>query len=118
MSPECEFYGTVLGLTEDSPLPLPGGGTEYRFMSNKTQIKFWSGAADLPVRTGSIGDALGFRYFTFMVSDVDEVAAQLKTRGAKIVVPPTDFGRIARIMMIADPDGNWIEFAAVKTAPR
>jgi glyoxylase I family protein len=113
-----EFYGTVLGLAEDSPLPLAGGGTEYRFMSGKTQIKFWAGAPELPVRTGAITDALGFRYFTFMVSDVDAVAAQLKSRGVNIVLPPTDFGRIARIMMISDPDGNWIEFAAPKRATR
>jgi len=86
-------------------------------MAGKTQIKFWSGAADLPVHTGSITDALGFRYFTFMVNDVDAVAAQLKSVGAKFAVQPTDFGKIARIMMIADPDGNWIEFAAVKPRP-
>jgi predicted enzyme related to lactoylglutathione lyase len=39
-----------------------------------------------------------------------------KARGAQIVLQPTDFGKIARIMVIADPDGNWIEFAALKPA--
>lgn len=109
-----EFYGKMLGLAEDSSIPLPGGGTEYRFMAGKTQIKFWSGAADLPAHTGSITNAIGFRYFTFMVEDVDALAASLKERGAKFALQPADFGKIARIMMIADPDGNWIEFASLK----
>jgi hypothetical protein len=49
-----------------------------------------------------------------LVKDVDATREILKSRGAKIVVEPVDFGKIARIMMVADPDGNWVEFAAPK----
>jgi catechol 2,3-dioxygenase-like lactoylglutathione lyase family enzyme len=115
-----EFYGKILGLHEDEPLTpaMLNGAKEYLFMAGKTQIKFWIGQGDaLPKHTGNITDALGFRYFTFMVDDVDAVAALLKSRDAKIVMPPRDFGTLARIMMIADPDGNWIEFASLKTRP-
>lgn len=84
-------------------------------MAGKTQIKFWPGSGEnLPRHTGNITDAIGLRYFTFLVSDVDATARLLKSRGARIVREPTDFGTIARIMMISDPDGNWIEFAARK----
>ncbi len=113
-----EFYGQVLGLPEDEPIAPASlnGAKEYRFMAGKTQIKFWPGLHDnLPAHTGNITDALGFRYFTFMVDDLDATAATLKARGAKIVLEPRDFGAIARIMMVSDPDGNWIEFAAVKS---
>ena len=112
-----EFYGKVLGLSEDEPVAL-SGAKEYRFMAGKTQIKFWPGSGDnLPSHTGNITDALGFRYFTFMVNDLDATAARLKSAGAKIVLEPRDFGAIARIMMVSDPDGTWIEFASVKPRP-
>jgi catechol 2,3-dioxygenase-like lactoylglutathione lyase family enzyme/dienelactone hydrolase len=117
------FYGKVLGLEERKPetLALLNGDTKYTFMAGKSQIKFWKGAAGfgsaLPKNTGSITSAAGLRYFTFIVKDVDAMAAELKRRGAKVVLEPVDFGAVARIMMVEDPDGNWVEFAAPKTRP-
>lgn len=114
------FYGQILGLAEDKPQAqaLLNGSLEYFFTAGKTQIKFWTGEGkDLPRHTGNITDAIGFRYFTFLVKDVDATCALLKSRGATVVREPVDFGTIARIMMISDPDGNWVEFAAPKTAP-
>jgi catechol 2,3-dioxygenase-like lactoylglutathione lyase family enzyme len=113
-----EFYGKILGLPEDEPLAMSGGGKEFRFMAGKTQIKFWAGAADLPKHTGAIADTIGFRYFTFLVNDVDALAASFKEQGVNPVRAPYDLGNIARIMMVADPDGNWIEFAARKARAR
>ena len=114
------FYGQILGLAEDKPQAqeLLNGSLEYFFNAGKTQIKFWTGEReDLPRHTGNITDAMGFRYFTFLVKDVDATFAELKKRGATIVREPVDFGGIARIMMAADPDGNWVEFAAPKARP-
>jgi hypothetical protein len=31
---------------------------------------------------------------------------------------PPDFGRLARIMFVTDPDGNYIEFAGPIKAPK
>jgi len=112
-----EFYGKLLGLKEEQPeaLALLNGAKKYTFTAGKTTIKFWTGSAEnLPKHTGNITDAIGFRYFTFLVKDVDATREILKSRGAKIAVEPVDFGKIARIMMVADPDGNWVEFAAPK----
>jgi predicted enzyme related to lactoylglutathione lyase len=119
-----EFYGQVLGLAGYEPITPASlnGAKEYHFMARKTEIKFWPGSGDnLPKHTGVITDTMGFRYFTFLyftflVEDVAAAAAVFKARGAQIVLQPTDFGKIARIMVIADPDGNWIEFAALKPA--
>ena len=111
-----KFYREMLGLAEERPekVALLDGDSKYTFLAGKTIIKFWKGSGDdLPKHTGNITNALGFRYFTFMVTDVDAAAAQLQERGAKIVIKPVDFGKIARIMMIEDPDGNWIELAAL-----
>jgi predicted enzyme related to lactoylglutathione lyase len=53
-----------------------------------------------------------------MVKDVDAAHAWLVGRGAKVALPPTDFGRLARIMFVTDPDGNYIEFAGPIKAPK
>lgn len=111
------FYGKILGFHEEKPIsPKPlNGDLEYIFTAGKSNVKFWKGdGADLPKHTGNITDAQGFRYFTFIVKDVDAVYASAKASGATVAMPPTDLGKIARIMMLADPDGNWIEFAARK----
>ncbi len=107
------FYGKTLGLEElpSTPLASLGGAIKYSFLAGKTTIKFWSLGKPLPSHTGPPAEALGLRYITFLVKDVDAVYQLLKTRGAKIATPPFDFGGIARIMFVADPDGNYIEFA-------
>ena len=115
-----EFYGKVLGIKEEQPeaLALLNGAKKYTFTVGKTTIKFWIGAGEnLPKHTGNITDSMGFRYFTFLVKDVDATREILKSRGAKIAVEPVDFGKIARIMMVADPDGNWVEFVALTARP-
>jgi catechol 2,3-dioxygenase-like lactoylglutathione lyase family enzyme len=53
----------------------------------------------------------GFGHLAFLAADVDAVAAELKSRGVKLVVPPTSFpdaGR--RLIFVQDNNGNYIEF--------
>ncbi len=111
------FYGKVLGLTEQPTQELPNGGTKYSFLAGPTVIKFWQAAPNTPKKTGPTQDLTGIRYFTFMVKDVDAAQKLLIERGAKVMMPPTDFGRLARIMFISDPDGNFIELAALPKPP-
>jgi glyoxylase I family protein len=110
------FYGKILGFHEEKPLAPKAlnGDLEYIFTAGKSNIKFWKGdGVDLPRHTGKIEDALGFRYFTFIVKDLDTVYAAAKASGAAVPVPPRELGKIARIMMLADPDGNWVEFVSI-----
>jgi len=51
-------------------------------------------------------------YFT--VSDCDATAAEAKNLGAKLYMPPTDFERVGRISVMADPQGA--VFAIFKAA--
>jgi len=111
------FYGKILGFHEEKPMSPKSlnGDLEYIFTAGKSKVKFWKGdGSNLPKHTGNITDALGFRYFTFIVKDVDAVYASAQASGATVAVPPYDLGKLARIMMLADPDGNWVEFAALK----
>lgn len=114
-----EFYGKVLRLREREAVALPANiapdTMEYFFAAGSTTIKFWAPKGARATRTGAIGAALGIRYITFIVKDVDATHAALKAQGVTITVPPRDLGTIARIMLIADPDGNTIEFASAKS---
>jgi catechol 2,3-dioxygenase-like lactoylglutathione lyase family enzyme len=53
----------------------------------------------------------GWRYITFQVFGVDEEHRVALERGAREAVAPVTLGTTARISMIRDPDGNWIELS-------
>jgi hypothetical protein len=54
---------------------------------------------------------LGWRYITFQVFKVDEVHARMIAAGARETSAPKTLGTTARISMMLDPDGNWIELS-------
>nr|QQZ50882.1 VOC family protein [Phenylobacterium glaciei] len=53
----------------------------------------------------------GWRYITFQVFKVDEEHARILEQGGRQAMPPTTLGATARISMVRDPDGNWIEIS-------
>jgi predicted enzyme related to lactoylglutathione lyase len=53
----------------------------------------------------------GWRYITFQVFKVDEEHRQVIARGGREAMAPTTLGTTARISMVRDPDGNWIELS-------
>ncbi len=111
-----EFYGKLLGLSERPPAQLPptiaADTLQYSFVAGLSTIKFSSPKTTRLTHTGPINAARGIRYITFIVKDVDRTRDALKARGVPITVEPMNLGTAARIMLIADPDGNVIEFAA------
>jgi predicted enzyme related to lactoylglutathione lyase len=56
-------------------------------------------------------DGIGWRYITFQVFKVDQEHARILDRGGQEAMKPTTLGDTARISMIRDPDGNWIEIS-------
>jgi predicted enzyme related to lactoylglutathione lyase len=54
---------------------------------------------------------LGIRYITLGVKDCDASYASLTGAGATVALPPVNFGTVARIAFVRDPDGNFIELA-------
>ena len=59
-----------------------------------------------PVRRSS-----GWRYITLQVADIDAVHRELRSKGVREGLAPVTLGEVARISMILDPDGNWIELS-------
>lgn len=53
----------------------------------------------------------GWRYITFQVFKVDEEHARVLDAGGREALPPVTLGETARISMVRDPDGNWIELS-------
>jgi catechol 2,3-dioxygenase-like lactoylglutathione lyase family enzyme len=56
-------------------------------------------------------EGTGWRYITFQVFNVDEVHTRVLAAGGREGLTPTTLGTTARISMILDPDGNWIELS-------
>jgi lactoylglutathione lyase len=55
--------------------------------------------------------ALGIRYVTVQVRNCDEAFRALTSGGASEAVAPTNFGTVARICFVRDPDGNFVEIS-------
>jgi catechol 2,3-dioxygenase-like lactoylglutathione lyase family enzyme len=112
-----KFYGQVLGLPELPPMPLPLDASRnvYFFQCGPTLIKFWSFGPDLPNRAGRHLDEYGYRYIQYFVRDVDKAQELVKSRGAKIDMPPRPVVSMpVDIMFVADPDGVINEMFGVK----
>jgi|SRR5579871_1157698 len=56
-------------------------------------------------------EGTGFRYITFQVFKCDTEHAHVLAHGGRERMAPTTLGSTARISMISDPDGNWIEIS-------
>ena len=60
----------------------------------------------------------GFRYFTMIVDDLDDVIRRCTEAAARTAFGPVEFMPGVRLVIIEDPDGNCVEFVhrAAETA--
>lgn len=94
-----KFYTQGLGLTEEAPGAFRAGET----------LLILEESPDAPADAGMQGR--GWRYITFQVFKVDAEHARILSAGGREAMPPTTLGTTARISMVRDPDGNWIEIS-------
>jgi lactoylglutathione lyase len=66
-------------------------------------------AADAPSEAPF--DGPGWRYITFQVFKADSEHAHALAHGGREAMAPTTLGTTARISMVKDPAGNWIELS-------
>jgi lactoylglutathione lyase len=66
-------------------------------------------AADAPLDAPF--DGPGWRYITFQVFKCDREHAKVLAHGGREALAPQTLGAIARISMVKDPAGNWIELS-------
>ena len=66
-------------------------------------------SADAP--SDQVIEGKGWRYITFQVFEVDREHAHVLAHGGREARAPVTLGSTARISMVRDPDGNWIELS-------
>jgi catechol 2,3-dioxygenase-like lactoylglutathione lyase family enzyme len=96
------FYGDTLGFAEQS---WPDGAA-FRLGDSLLLLAEDPAATLDPVR-----QAIGWRYITLQIADIDAVHDELRRKGVREGLAPVTLGDVARISMILDPDGNWIELS-------
>src|SRR5262252_8230896 len=97
-----EFYCGRLGFSEDFAY-RPFGGSDPCYMGLTRD--------DVSLHVSSFsGDGVAGGVVFLVVQDVDELFKELKDKGVKIDLEPTDQSWGNREMYIHDPDGNSIRF--------
>ena len=102
LSAHAQFYADALGLNE---VPFDKGKA---FRAGET-VLLLEQAADAPSDATMQGK--GWRYITFQVFKVDIEHARILEHGGREAMAPRTLGATARISMVRDPDGNWIEIS-------
>jgi catechol 2,3-dioxygenase-like lactoylglutathione lyase family enzyme len=102
LSEHRKFYGDILGFAEQ---PW-SGGPAFRLGDSLVLLEQDRTATVDPVR-----QARGWRYITLQVADIDAVHDELRSKDVREGLAPITLGDVARISMILDPDGNWIELS-------
>jgi lactoylglutathione lyase len=97
------FYTEALGLTQGES--FAGAMT---FLAGDT-VLIVEASTDAP--SDAAFDGRGWRYITFQVFEVDREHAFVLAHGGREARAPVTLGTTARISMVRDPDGNWIELS-------
>jgi catechol 2,3-dioxygenase-like lactoylglutathione lyase family enzyme len=93
------FYAEALGLPEERPGAFRAGQSLILLESD-------------PSASNDAGfDGAGWRYITFQIFKVDDEHAAVLAKGGREALAPVTLGATARISMVRDPDGNWIELS-------
>lgn len=96
------FYRDILGFPEEAR----SGGAAFRLGDSLLFLEPDPAATVDPVR-----QARGWRYITLQISEIDDLHSDLRRQGVREGFAPVTLGDVARISMILDPDGNWIELS-------
>jgi catechol 2,3-dioxygenase-like lactoylglutathione lyase family enzyme len=102
LSEHRRFYGDILGFAEQSW----SDGPAFRLGDSLVLLR-----EDAAVTVDPVRQARGWRYITLQIADIDAVHDELRGKGVREGLAPVTLGDVARISMILDPDGNWIELS-------
>ena len=103
------FYQDILGLEFVGKTPL-WFGTMHRLRFGTSDFKLIEPNKVPPKGAVGLDTQLGFRYVTFLVKNLSELCAELKSKGAEFAIPEKEARPGVRIAMVKDPDENIVEF--------
>jgi len=103
------FYQGLLGLEKIGETPVPFG-LMHRLAFGESFVKLID-PKKVP-EAGPLGltKALGFRYLTFQISNIDEMCKACADAGLAFDIPKQELMPGVTIAMVRDPDGNVVEF--------
>ena len=109
------FYRDTLGLAVVREMPMPGGNGVKNHMPCGQSVVKLEVLESTPAQAapGGIQGATGYRYFTISVSNLAEMLQTCADAGHKVLMKEREIRPGVRIGMVADPDGNWVEFLTV-----
>jgi glyoxylase I family protein len=108
--PMVAFYRDLLGFTDEGQMPMPKIGTMTRLRCGTSLIKIVEATPKSDAPPGGIVGSTGYRYWTMTVTHLDALVDSLKAAEVSVIIPVTELRPGIRIAMVADPDGNWVEF--------
>ncbi len=111
MERSLAFYCDLLGLAAIAEIPttLIGRGRMVQLQHGQSLIKLVEmERAPAQQSPAGIAAALGYRYITLLVPEIAAIMATMEK--AAIAVPITRLDNGTQIAMVADPDGNIVEF--------
>jgi hypothetical protein len=111
-----KFYGDCLGFEALRPITFPGAGTVHRFRAGGSILRIYEPAVAVNHMTGPapgpterFDGQTGVRYFTLVVDNVHTVLDACRAFGLAVPDAPNQTGPDTFLVMIQDPEGNWIE---------
>lgn len=110
------FYRDFLGLKYLRDVPMPGGaGTMHQMLCGDSMVKLVVLEKTPAVAPpGGISGATGYRYWTISVSNMAELLEACPSLGYKVVMKEQEIRPGITIAIVADPDGNWVEFLTMR----
>jgi len=105
------FYRDTLGLTPDGEVPFPGMGVVKRLRCGRSLVRILVLEQPPPERAeaGAFTDAIGYRYCTLSISNLEEVVEACRAAGHEIALEIRDLRPGVQVAMVRDPDGNTVE---------
>lgn len=103
------FYQNLLGLEfiEEASLFL---GTMHRLRFGTSDFKLIDPTTIPPKGAVGLEKQLGFRYVTFVVTNLTDLCGELEEKGVEFTLKETEIRPGLRIAMCKDPDENIVEF--------
>jgi catechol 2,3-dioxygenase-like lactoylglutathione lyase family enzyme len=105
------FYTGALGFPKLEEIPFPGVGVLHRLKVGESFFKLLAPEQPPAARApgGGVTGAIGLRYVTFQLTNLDETFEACRSAGAKVLVAPRALRPGVRMAMVEDPDGNVVE---------
>ena len=107
---EClHFYRDILGLEKTEEITM-GLGTLHRLQYCNSDVKLLVPKEAKQSGPEGLQAQEGIRYFTMVISNINEVVTKLTEENVPFEIPLTEIRPGTTIAMVRDPAGNVLEF--------